>query len=215
MRKSKSDLVNTKRKMFLALESRLRPLVFTMLARGNFARAGDDGWVVLLSLECRMQSGFLICTPIVRAIRSDISRLMEAGMGPYWQHPRRKRSASHPVFAKSLISMVRKGATPEGMQDFRCADEATIKPAAKQIEAAVKSCLGEIDMLASTQGVLRLLRKERGNFPNRYIREIAAVLFAEGRHGPMKKFVTGLEIGNTSPLDKKFCRYLMGQIQTR
>jgi hypothetical protein len=208
MKKANIDLSDTKRKLLLDLRGRLYPLGFKMLSGESFTRAGDDGWVVSLSLESRMRAGLLICTPIVRATRSDISRIIEAGMVPYWQHPRRKRSASHAVFAKSLIAMAGIGATPEGMLDFRCADAVTIARAAKQIEAAVKSCLDEIKTLGATLGVLRLLRKERRNLPSRYIREIAAVLFAEERHRAMMNFIKGLEPEDTSPLDRSFCKYL-------
>ncbi len=209
MEKAKIDLRDTKRKLLADLSGRLYPLGFKTLSGEIFTRAGDDGWAVSLSLESRMQAGLLICTPAVRATRSDISHLIEAGMGPYWQHPRWKRSASHAVFAKSLIDMAGIGANPEGMLDFKCADAATIARAAKQIEAAVKSCLDEIEMLGATPGVLKLLRKERRNLPSRYIREIAAVLFAEGRHRVLMNFIKGLELGVTSPLDRKFFKYLM------
>ena len=209
MEKAKIDLSDTKRKLLADLRGRLYPLGFKKLSGEIFTRAGDDGWAVSLSLHSRKQAGLLICTPGVRATRLDISSIIEAGMGPYWEHPRRKRSASHAVFAKSLIYMAGIGANPEGMLDFRCADAATIARAAKQIEAAVKASLDEIEMLGSTPGVLKLLRKERRKLPSRYTVEIAAVLFAEGRHRAMMNFIKGLEPRDTSPLDRKFCKYLM------
>jgi hypothetical protein len=181
---------------------------FKKRARGIFELTSSTQWTVALVAHSRIQAGIVIVEPGVRSYRKDISEVIGTGLLQHVEYPSVPPDRVPPIFASSLVNMMAERGYRRETFDYRFDDEEKCEIAAKMIADDVLFLFEDISKLLDTKGVLSVLKAERRRTPQRYVIEIAALLFAEHRYAELNKFVSGLKAQHLSPLDKSFIKYL-------